>query len=166
MALVPLLRRCARLALPAAALGAVLLSGAAAAADNGKARPAGGKSGDSILTPAQLRDCVTQKERLQKNTDAALKVKGEIAAEKAEIDRSGTALAEEATTLDRSSTEAVDAYNAKIDERDKRIDAYQARISAYNKDAETVLAQKEAYEKTCENRRYDERDLNDLRKKK
>ena len=89
-----------------------------------------------------------------------------IAAEKAEIDRTGTSLAEaQAPTLDRTNAEAVDAYNAKV-ERDKRIETYQAKVAEYNKEAEGVLATKDAYAKACENRRYDDRDLNDLQRKK
>ena len=165
MILSPLLRLRFRVALALAALGAALLAAPAGAADKTGA-PAKAKGSDAILTPAQLRDCVAQKERLQKDTDAALKAKGQIAADKAEIDRSGATLAEEATTLDRTSADAVEAYNAKVGEREKRIEAYQARVGAYNKEAESVLTQKESYEKACENRRYDERDLADMPKKK
>ena len=68
--------------------------------------------------------------------------------------------------LDRTSDVAVDAYNAKVEQRDKLIDTYQSRVTAYNVKAEQVKATKESYEKTCENRRYDERDLNDIKRKK
>ena len=119
-----------------------------------------------ILTPAQLQQCVNQKERLQAQTDDALKDKAAIEADKAEIERSGTSLAEELTTLDRTSDAAVNAYNAKVEQRDKLIDGYQARVAAYNVKAEAVKSTKDGYEKSCENRRYDERDLNDIKRKK
>ena len=61
---------------------------------------------------------------------------------------------------------AVNAYNAKVDQRDKLIESYQNRVTAYNTKADTVKATKEGYEKQCENQRYDERDLNDLKRKK
>jgi hypothetical protein len=121
---------------------------------------------DSILTPAQLQECVKQKERLHVQTDDALKDKAQIEADKAEIGRLGTSLSEELATIDRSSEAAVDAYNARVDQRDKLIDSYQSRVTAYNAKAEQVKATKEGYEKACENRRYDERDLNDLKRKK
>ena len=121
---------------------------------------------DSILTPAQLQECLKQKERLHAQTDEALKDKAQIEAEKAEIGRLGASLSDEVGTIDRSSEDAVAAYNAKVDQLDKLIDAYQNRVTAYNAKAEQVKATKDSYEKACENRRYDERDLNDLKRKK
>jgi hypothetical protein len=149
------------------ALGAaVALLGSAAAADKTKPAPAPAPKKDAILTPEQLRDCVAQEQRKTKATDAALKAKAEIAADKAEIDRSGTALAQESGTLDRTSEDAVDAFNAKVDERNKRIEAYEAKVAAYNKDTEAIQTMDEAYNKSCANRRYDDRDLADIQRKK
>ena len=160
----PFLTAVRRIAISASALGALLVATGAAAAD--KARTPAGKSADAILTPAQLRECLAQLGKKDKATDAALKAKAEIAAEKAAIDRSGTALSEEATTLDKTSEESVDAYNAKVDERNKRIEAYEAKVAAYNKDAEAVQAMNDAYAKSCGNRRYDDRDLADIQRKR
>ena len=147
-----------------ALVAAVSLAGSAVAADKNKQAPTPKK--DAILTPEQLRDCTEQEQRKNKATDAALKVKGEIAAEKAEIDRSGNALATESGALDRTSQDAVDAFNAKVDDRNKRIEAYEAKVAAYNKDADAIRTMDEAYTKSCANRRYDERDLSDMQKKK
>jgi hypothetical protein len=143
---------------------AALLAPVAHAADKKTAAPPGPKT--PLLTPEQLRDCVTQKEKLAKDTDAAVKSKNAVAADKAEIDRTGAALEAEAATLDRTSEEAVASYNARIIERNGRIDAWKAKAGAYNSEAENVLTAKDAYEKACANRRYDDRDLNDLQKKK
>jgi len=153
-----------RTTLAAAFVGALLAAAGAVAAD--KARTASQGKGDAILTPAQLRECVAQETRRNKATDAAMKTKAEIAAEKAAIDRSGAALSDELPTLDRTSEDAVNAYNAKVDERNKQIEAYEAKVAAYNKDAETVKALNDAYAKSCGNRRYDDRDLADIQRKK
>ena len=155
----------------AVSLSLSLLAGLAAipvaqAAEKAPARAAPAAKPDAILTPAQLQECVNRKERLQAQTDDALKDKAAIEADKAEIARSGASLAEELTTLDRTSEVAVNAYNAKVDQRDKLIESYQNRVTAYNTKADTVKATKEGYEKQCENQRYDERDLNDLKRKK
>ena len=139
--------------------------GAGAAEKTRKDAPAT-PSGGSVLTPAQLRDCLAQKQRLNSQTDDALKDKAAIEAEKAEIARTGASLGEQSATLDKTSAEAVDAHNAKVDERDRLIDSYQAKVTAYNLKAEAVKVTREGYEKTCENRRYDERDLNDVKRKK
>lgn len=144
---------------------AALLVPAAHAADKKPAPPPPAPK-TAILTPVQLRDCLTQKEKLAKDTDAVVKAKVAFAADKAEIDSTGAALEEQATTLDRTSEEAVATYNAKVIERNGRVDAFKAKAAAYNADAENVLAAKDAYEKACANRRYDDRDLNDLQRKK
>ena len=160
----PFTRFARRMALCAGAAAALVVAADAGAAD--KARTPAKKSGDAILTPAQLRECLARQSTRDQATDAALKTKSEIAAEKAAIDRSGTTLSEEATTLDRTNADAVAAYNAKVDERNKQIEAYEAKVAAYNKDAENVQTLTDAYAKTCGNRRYDERDLADIQRKK
>jgi len=157
--------------LPLLLLAGLAASEAPRAAEKAPARAPGAAapkvtSTSSILTPAQLRECVGQKERLHAQTDDALKDKAAIETERAEIARTGTSLGDEQATLDRTSDEAVGAYNAKVEQRDKLIESYQARVTAYNLKAEAVKATKDSYEKSCENRRYDERDLNDLKRKK
>jgi len=119
-----------------------------------------------VMTQAQLRDCLAQKDKLTKDTEAAVKSKAAVAAQRAEIDSTGKALEDEAATLDRTSEDAVAAYNAKVVERNGKVDAYRAKAEAYNAEVESVLQTKEAYEKACADRRYDDRDLNDLQKKK
>jgi hypothetical protein len=130
------------------------------------AKPAAAAPRTPLLSPEQLQACVSHKEKLQAQTDDALKDKATIETEKAEIARMGTSLAEELPTLDRTSQVAVDAYNAKVGERDKLIDSYQTRVAAYNAKADAVTTTKESYEKQCENRRYDERDMDDLKRSK
>ncbi|MEP7300495.1 MAG: hypothetical protein ABI699_03130 [Caldimonas sp.] len=149
----------------------LLVAGLACALVAGGAQPARKEaavkpSGGTVLTPAQLKDCLAQKERLRTQTDDALKDKASIEADQTEIARIGATLAEQLPTLDRTSADAVGAYNGKLAERDKLIDTYQAKVTAYNLKAEGVRTTKDSYEKACENRRYDERDLNDLKRKK
>ena len=136
------------------------------AADKPRTAPATAKSNDRVLTPAQLRECLTQKEQLRGQTDAALKTKGAIDAEKAEIDRSAAAIADALATLDRTNAQEVAAHNAKVEERGALVDAYRAKVDAYNGQAGTIQAAHDSYEKSCGNRRYDDRDLNDLQRKK
>jgi hypothetical protein len=141
-----------------------LLAPAAHGADKKAAAPPAPKT--PLLTQDQLRDCLAQKDKVAKETEAAVKSRADVDAQKAEIDSSGKALENEATTLDRTSEGAVAAYNAKVVERNAKVDAYRARAEAYNVEADRVLATKDAYEKACANRRYDDRDLSDVQKKK
>jgi hypothetical protein len=119
-----------------------------------------------LLTQEQLRDCLAQKDKLTKETDAAVKSKADVAAQKAAIDSTGKALEEESTTLDRTNEDAVAAFNAKVIDRNAKVDIYRARAEAYNVEVERVLETKDAYEKACANRRFDDRDLSDVQKKK
>jgi len=159
--------------LAASLLAAVVVFGAGAllvlpahAADKPSATPAAKSNPDAILTQAQLRECMAQKDRLRAESDAAVKSKAAIDALKAEIASSGSALADEAASLDRSKADVVAAYNAKVEARNAQVDSFKAKADAYNKDVEGMQATQEAYAKSCENRRYDDRDLSDLQKKK
>lgn len=147
----------------AVAFASLLCAGDAQAVD--KAAGASAKPG-SLLTLSQLRDCVGRKERLQAQAESALKSKDEIGADKTEIERSGDALKEQLAGVDRTSGEAVEAYNVKVQAHDKAVAAFESKVAAYNKLADGVKASKDAYAAACDNRRYDERDLNDLQRKK
>lgn len=124
------------------------------------------KPGGKLLTPAELRNCLQQQDKLRTSTDEMSKEQGALAANKAEIDRLGVALKDQATTLDRTSADAVAAYNAQVDARDKMIDAYQGGVPAFNAKAEALKTDQAAFAKACENRRYDEADEADIRKGK
>ena len=143
-----------------------LCTGSALAADKSVKRDPTRADGDKLLTPAQIKACLGKKDSLRTQVDEALKDKTQIEADKAEIARTGATLGDELAALDRTNAEAVDAYNQKIVQRDKLIDAYQSRVTAYNTKAEGVKSTQDDYEKSCENRRYDERDLVDVQRKK
>jgi hypothetical protein len=152
----------------AAAAASLLLVQGAVAADKVRAAPAApaAPSKTAVLTPAQLRDCMTQKDALRERNEAAVKAKADIVAAKAEIDRTGAEISEALATLDRTNKDAVDAYNAKLLARNVLIDAYQAKGEAFNKDVESIQTTQESYSAACSNRRYDDRDLSDIQKKK
>ena len=150
----------------ALALYLCLAAGATGAAEKAR-KPAASKGPeDRVLSPAELKECVDQKTQLQTQTDAALKAKADLAAQKSEIDTTGTALADALVGLDRTSVEAVNAHNAEVDQHTLLVDAYRARVTAYNSQAESITASRAAYAKACESRRYDDRDMVDLKRKK
>jgi len=153
-----------RRAVSLACLLAVLIAPAAHGADKKPAPTPAPKT--PLLTQEQLRDCLAQKEKLAKETDAAVKSKAAVAAQKEGIESGAKALESEATTLDRTSDEAIAAYNAKVIEHKAKVDAYRAGAEAYNVEAERVIGSRDAYDKACVNRRFDERDLSDVQKKK
>ncbi len=155
-----------RVPLAVVAIAASLLVVDADAATQSARRDPSRADGDRILTPAQIKACLAKKDSLHLQVDQALGHKAQIEAEKAEITRTGASLADEVATLDRTQVEAVAAYNAKVVRRDEMIDAYEARVTVYNTEAEGVKSTQDDYQKSCENRRYDERDLIDVKRKK
>ena len=119
-----------------------------------------------ILTPAQLRDCENQKSALRTQNDAYVKAKEGIDAEAASIQRRNAELDDELAKTDRTSQPAVDAYMAKVNDFNEASKALQARVADYNAMAPKQKALKDNYEKTCETRRYDDRDLADIKRGK
>jgi len=139
-------------------LGLWFAAGLAGAADKAKPTP--------LLTPAQLRDCVSQKDKLHLQKDGVLKDKAALDADKADIHGAETALSKDVETLDKTNAEAVEAFNARVRARDQMLDSYKSKADAYNAKVDAVTSSQDAYSKSCENRRYDERDLSDPKAKK
>ena len=147
-------------------IACLFMAGIANAAEPARAAASAPASRTRLLTPVELRDCNAQEKRVLDLTGEAQKEKAAIETDKAEITRVGADLGEQIAALDKTSAEAVDAYNARVEARDKLIDNYQARVTAFNLKAEAVNATRDAYAKACDKRRYDERDLNDIKRKK
>ena len=118
-------------------------------------KPAAAKPTPSLLSPAQVRECLAQQQSLRSRADEAERKQAALTASKAEIDRLGTTLKEQLGTLDRTSADAVAAYNAQAATRDKMIDQYQEGVPAFNNEVEALKADRAAHAKNCENKRYD-----------
>jgi hypothetical protein len=118
-----------------------------------------------VLTPGQLKDCMAQQARVEGDLAEGERERASIEALKNDLKTSGQVLDAALAGLDRTDAAAVEAHNAKVKERDARIDAYGARVTAYNARAEGMKASRDAWVRSCDGRRYDERDLQDLMKK-
>ena len=155
-----------------AALAAPWSAFAQTAATPATKPPAGKKAAasrgpaDRLLTPEQLKACMEQRDSARAGIDASRREKAELDREKAELQAMGDAIATERTTVDATDPAAVDAFNRKIEARNARVDAWQAKVDAYNPRAEAATAAHADYEKACAERRYDERDLADIQRKK
>lgn len=172
----PLLRPL-RLVLLAALFGGTVLAQAADATPPPAAKPSAKPvdkkpressfgSGDgtgALLTMAQLRQCMTEQDRMDKETDGLVDAQRSFAAERSEVDRLGAELKADQATLDRTSQAAVDAYNAKLAERDKRAEAFRAAAGGFNQRVEKLEADKKAFAKDCADRRYREDDYNAIK---
>ncbi len=141
---------------------AALAAAPAGAADN--PRDPKPKAAPLLLTPAQLRECLSQKDRLHSGNEQSVREQAELAQNKAEIERLGVALKEQLASLDRTSADAVAAYNARAESRDKMMDTYQEALPAFNARVESLKTERASYAKSCENKRYDEADEMSIRK--
>lgn len=117
-----------------------------------------GKASGPLLTRNQLRECMSQQQKIALQGDETLALQSQFDRDKAEIQRQGVALKEELTALDRTNAELVDRYNAKAAARDKTIDDFEARAPAYNLRVQQLQTDRAAYASACENRRFDEKD--------
>ena len=146
---------------------ALVMAPASRAADKPReTKPTAAKPTPSLLSPAQVRDCLAQQQSLRSRADEAERKQAALTASKAEIDRLGTTLKEQLGTLDRTSADAVAAYNAQAATRDKMIDQYQEGVPAFNNEVEALKTDRAAHAKNCENKRYDENDEIMIRKGK
>ena len=150
---------------PALALAAALACTSAPAQKRensfGKSRPGG-----TLLKGAELRDCLARQDRIRAATDDTTRQQAKLNADRAEIDRLGTALKEQAETLDRKNADAVAAYNTQVETRDKLIDSYQGAVPVFNAKVEALKTEQTAFSKSCEGRRYDEDMAAEIRKGK
>ncbi len=121
---------------------------------------------DSVMTQAELRECLSQKDSLGQKNEAAVKSKADLVAMKAELDRTAAENTSTQATLDRSKKDDVDAFNAKVVARNAMVESYQAKAAAFNKDVDVIQAAQASYTSACGNRRYDDRDLADIQRAK
>lgn len=156
------------LTLSRALLGATLFIAIAGhAADKPKeASFGGGKASGAFLTRNQLRDCMAQQAKVRQTQADMVALQDKLAADKADIGKTGETLKADLEALDRTSAEAVNAYNERAVARDKKIDEYQQQVDQFNARVDTVRAEREAFSKACENRRYFEDDEIAIRKGK
>jgi len=117
-----------------------------------------GKASGPLLTRNQLRECMSQQQKIALQGDETLALQSQFDRDKAEIQRQGLLLKEELAALDRTNAELVDRYNAKAAARDKTIDDFEARAPAYNLRVQQLQTDRAAYASACENRRFDEND--------
>jgi hypothetical protein len=158
-----------RVFLPAISIALSLLIGSNAfAADKPKKEGSfgGGKSSGAFLTKDQLRACFAQQDRMKEQGTDLAKEQAEIAAMKADINKTGDALKAQLDTVDRTNTEAVAAYNDQAQARDKQIDTYQTRVTAFNERVQSASTDRESFTKDCESKRYFEEDEIAIKKPK
>jgi hypothetical protein len=141
----------------------LLAAGLSIAADTGTTTS---NAKSPVLTPGQLRDCLSQKDKLHAQKDDVLKTKAAIDADKAAIDAADAALDKDVQTLDKTSQQAVDDYNTRVRAREQMFGSYKDKVDVYNGKVDALSTSQDSYSKACENRRYDQRDLTDPKTKK
>jgi prefoldin subunit 5 len=122
-----------------------------------------GKAAGPIMTKAQLRSCMAQQGRIHSQNDELAKRQQQLDSERDVLERESAALKEALASVDRTDKAAVEAYVARAQAHDKVIDEHQARVPAFNAQVEALQTERTAYTKACENRRYLEDDLKDIK---
>jgi hypothetical protein len=122
-----------------------------------------GKSNGPLLTREQLRQCLTEQDRLKQEAAEVVQVQRTLESERAEIDRTGVELTAGKETLDRTSQAAIDAFNAKIQSREKQVEAYRLAAPAFNDRVDKLDTAKRSFAKDCADRRYHEDDYDAIK---
>ncbi len=123
------------------------------------------KAIDPVLSREQLRACMTQQEKVREQNAEAGRLQAELEREKSELLKDAESMKADLAVLDRTSVEAVQAYNLRATEREQRISIFEPRVAAFNAKAEALNAERAAFVRDCENRKFDERDEDALKKK-
>ncbi len=121
--------------------------------------PAGGTGSNTLLTREELRQCMTEKDRIKQETADVVQAQAALARDRAEIDSVSAAIDADRAGVNRSDQAAVDAFNERSKARVKLIEAYQAAAPQFNRRVDKLDTDRQAYDKACIDRRYDEKDL-------
>lgn len=167
--------------LPAVALAAALSAGAAIAADppptaKPAAKPAAkspeprregslgkGTSPLPILTKEQLRQCMTEQERIRKENVELAEVQAQMDKDRAEIDRLGKEIETEKPKVDASDESAVNAFNERVRQRSRMIEDFKTAAPLFNQRVDKLGADRQAYTANCADRRFFEDDLAEIK---
>jgi len=122
-----------------------------------------GKGTGPVMSRDELRRCMTEDDRLKKETAGVLEAQVAMKKSRSEIDRLGSELEVEKASVDRTNQAAVDAFNEKVKTRGKIISDYSAAAPLFNERIDKLAADQEAYAKECGDRKYLESDYNDIK---
>jgi aspartate oxidase len=122
-----------------------------------------GKGSGPVLSLEELRRCMTEDDRLKKETADILETQKEMQKTRSDIDRLGAEIEAEKATVDRTSQAAVDAYNEKLRTRGKLVEDYKAAAPLFNERVDKLAAGQQSYAKDCGDRRYLESDYDDIK---
>lgn len=114
----------------------------------------GGTGSGPFLSKDELRACMTEQDRMKKETTDVVATQQQLAKDRAEIDRLTAELDAERPKVDVSNKEAVDAFNARLQDKGKKVSDYQATAQAFNQRVDKLDADDKAFAKSCKDRRY------------
>lgn len=156
---------------PAACLLTLVVALSTAHAANEKLRigvfgSGSGKGSGPLLSKTELRECLAIESRVVRASNGMASERGQLEGEKAELVRQGEVLKAELEALDRTNVEAIEAHVARAKARDQAIEAFGARSDAFNARVGALDADRAAFRQRCDNRRFDQGDLEAIRKEK
>ncbi len=122
-----------------------------------------GKGSGPVLSRDELRRCMSEDDRLKKETADILETQKSMQKTRSEIDRLGAELEAEKATVDRSSQAAVDGFNEKSRSRGKLIEDYKAAAPLFNERVDKLATGQQSYARDCGDRKYLESDYDDIK---
>jgi hypothetical protein len=122
-----------------------------------------GTSTQPILTRDQLRQCLSEQDRIKQEGAELARQQAQIEKDRSEIERMGTELEAGKASLDASDEAAVTAYNERVRKRAKMIEDFKAAAPVFNARVDKLVVDRKAYADACADRRFFEEDYDDIK---
>lgn len=122
-----------------------------------------GTSSLPILTKDQLRQCMTEQDRIKQEGADLAQQQARIEKDRGEIERMGVELDAAKASVDASDEAAVNAFNERVRQRTKMIETVKASIPAFNARIDKLAVDRKAYAEGCADRRFFEDDYDAIK---
>ncbi len=114
----------------------------------------GGTASGPMLTKDELRQCLTEQDRLKNETSEVVATQKKLAKDRAEIERVSAELDADRPKVDVSNKDAVDAFNVRLQAKGKMVADYQTAGQTFNQRVDKLDADDKSFTKDCKDRRY------------
>lgn len=122
-----------------------------------------GSSTLPTLTRDELRQCMSEQERIKNEGTELAQTQTRMEGQRAEIERMGAELEAEKGKVNVSDQSAVDAYNARLRQRTKLVEDYRASVPIFNARVDKLGEDRKAYASGCADRRFFEDDYDAIK---
>ena len=122
-----------------------------------------GSSTLPVLSMDELRQCLSEQDRIKKEGADLAQAQAAMDKERAEIERMGTELAADKAKVDSTDEAAVNAYNDRVRQRTQMIESFKAGAPVFNARVDKLVVDRKAYAEACADRRFFEEDYDAIK---